>query len=586
MAMMYLTSAGPSQYPYRQHLQELDSRSGVIRGSIPHWLQTVSTPLRLEAWREALQGHPDPVLVAYVLGGIQRGFRIGFRRSAHYSQASSNMKSAIENVPVVSQYIEEERRLGRLVGPIPPHMAPSSTQLSPIGVIPKSSQPGKWRLIVDLSSPHGVSVNDGIEPDLCSLEYLRLDEVTARIAKSGRGTMLAKMDVASAYRMVPVHPEDRPLLAIQWAGQLYYDTRLPFGLRSAPKIFTAVADALQWVFEKQGVSWVAHYLDDYITMGPPGSNTCAHNLEVMLSTCVELGVPTAPGKCAGPASSLVFLGFELDTEALVVRLPTSKLEQTQRLVREWLHKRACKKRELESLLGHLQHAATVVRPGRTFVRRLIELLSVVQSRDRWVRINGTVRSDLIWWDSFMAEWNGVAVIPRVMSLQTPLISDASGNWGCGALWATHWFQWKWEGRAVAWSIAPKELLPIIFGLAVWGKQWVGSRIECHCDNAAVVAAVNSGKAKDPTLMHLLRCMFFIASHYSVHVHATHIPGQSNTAADALSRNRISSFLQVVPAADADPTPIPQGLLDMTVREQPDWTSPQWARLFSACCRQD
>ena len=67
---------------------------------------------------------------------------------------------------------------------------------------------------------------------------------------------------------------------------------------------------------------MAHYLDDYITMGPPGSNTCTHNLEVMLSTCAGLGVPTAPGKCAGPASSLVFLGFELDTEALVVRLPS------------------------------------------------------------------------------------------------------------------------------------------------------------------------------------------------------------------------------------------------------------------------
>ena len=84
---------------------------------------------------------------------------------------------------------------------------------------------------MDLSSRHGESVNDGIEAELCTLEYLRLDEVTNRIAKSGRGTMLAKMDIASAYRMVPVHPEDRPLLAIQWAGQLYFDTRLPFGLR-------------------------------------------------------------------------------------------------------------------------------------------------------------------------------------------------------------------------------------------------------------------------------------------------------------------------------------------------------------------
>lgn len=184
----------------------------------------------------------------------------------------------------------------------------------------------------------------------------------------------------------------------------------------------------------------------------------------------------------------------------------------------------------------------------------------------------------------MEEWNGAALIPRVGPQQTPLISDASGSWGCGAFWGTHWFQWKWEGRAKDWSIAPKELLPILFGLVVWGKQWAGCRVECHCDNAAVVAVVNTGKAKDSVLMHLLRCMFFVASHFSVYIHATHVPGQSNVAADALSRNALLSFLQVIPGADAQPTAIPQALLDVTVREQPDWTSQRWARLFSAFCK--
>ena len=199
----------------------------------------------------------------------------------------------------------------------PTGMGTASTPTSPIGVIPKSNQPGKWRLIVDLSSPHGQS---GIEPHLCTVEYLRMDEVLGRIAASGRGTLLAKMDIASAYRMVPVHPDDRPLL--------------PFGLRSAPKIFTTVADALQWVMKRQGVSWVAHYLDDYITMGPPGADTCAANLEAMLGTCARLGVPTAPGKCEGPTSSLVFLGFELDTEVMEVRLPPQKLRRIRDLVED------------------------------------------------------------------------------------------------------------------------------------------------------------------------------------------------------------------------------------------------------------
>ena len=142
--------------------------------------------------------------------------------------------------------------MGRIIGPVPPGYVPVGTQWSPFGVIPKSGQPGKWRLIVDLSSPEGASVNAGIEPELCSLRYLHLDQVVQEVRKLGRGAQMAKMDIKSAYRMVPVHPGDRPLLAVQWAGQTFFDTRLPFGLRSAPKIFSAVADALQWMFTRQG----------------------------------------------------------------------------------------------------------------------------------------------------------------------------------------------------------------------------------------------------------------------------------------------------------------------------------------------
>ena len=48
-----------------------------------------------------------------------------------------------------------------------------------------------------------------------------------------------------------------------------------------------------------------HYLDDYITMGPPMSVTCGRNLELMLDSCRRLGVPVAPAKCVGPSCFLV-----------------------------------------------------------------------------------------------------------------------------------------------------------------------------------------------------------------------------------------------------------------------------------------
>ena len=75
-----------------------------------------------------------------------------------------------------------------------------------------------------------------------------------------------------------------------------------------------------------------------------------------------------------------------------------------------------------------------------------------------------------------------------------------------------------------------------FMFYLWGKLWAGCCIECYCDNMAVVSVINSSWAKDKALMHLLRCMFFMAARLDIHIHASHIPGVENTAADALSRN--------------------------------------------------
>ena len=69
---------------------------------------------------------------------------------------------------------------------------------------PKST-PGKWRLIVDMSSPEEVSVNDGVKESLCSLSYMTIMDVTKDVAVFGRGMSMAKVDIMNTYRVVPVH---------------------------------------------------------------------------------------------------------------------------------------------------------------------------------------------------------------------------------------------------------------------------------------------------------------------------------------------------------------------------------------------
>jgi hypothetical protein len=285
-----LSTLGGRGYPYMMDLLEMEERANPTMP--PPWLREIATPLRKEQWCLELTSHPDRAFSSYIIAGVSHGFRIGFDYISHSCKpALRNMQSAIDNPKVVQAYLDMEVGLGRLVGPIQEHLVPRGAQISPFGVIPKTSQPGKWRLILNLSSPEGSSVNDSIEPELCSLQYLRLDQVIRHVSGMEQRALLAKMDIDAAYRMVPVHPSDRLLLGMRWDGSVFFDSRLPFGLRSAPKIFSPIADALQWVFEQNGVTWVGHYLDDYVTAGPPGSPVCERNLQYMLSVCKRLGVP-------------------------------------------------------------------------------------------------------------------------------------------------------------------------------------------------------------------------------------------------------------------------------------------------------
>ena len=157
------------------------------------------------------------------------------------------------------------------------------------------------------------------------------------------------------------HAEDRLLLGMMWEDSLYVDSALPFGLRSAPKIFTAVADALEWIAKQEGLEST-----------PPDLEKGKAMLDQLLGLFERLRVPVALNKLEGPHFLIVFLVIEIDTVAMVLRLPKEKIEELNSLIREWLEKKFSTKKELQSLVGKLQHACRVVRPSKTFLKRMLE----------------------------------------------------------------------------------------------------------------------------------------------------------------------------------------------------------------------
>ena len=160
--------------------------------------RAIVTPLHPEVWQRALYHHPDRTLVEYIVQGIKEGFRIGFVRPRQCRPAKGNMRSALTNPHPVDEYLREELAAGRVIGPLSRGEV-ASLQINRFGVIPKSGQPGRWRLILDLSFPVGESINDGIDPALCSLRYAKVDDAVRRILQLGKGTLLAKVDIEHAY---------------------------------------------------------------------------------------------------------------------------------------------------------------------------------------------------------------------------------------------------------------------------------------------------------------------------------------------------------------------------------------------------
>ena len=159
-------------------------------------------------------------------------------------------------------------------------------------------------------------------------------------------------------------------------------------------------------------------------------------------------------------------------------------------------------------------------------------------------------------------------------------SDAYGTWGCGAVNDTsQWFQVKWPQSWTNHHIAAKEMVPVVIALAIWGGQWKSSTVLARSDNMAVVCALSSGTARDPLLMHLLRCLHFFSAHFQISIVVRHVAGVENTAADALSHNNHDIFLSCTPQAAGKASQVPSPLLDMLLHNQPDWTSASWRSLF-------
>ena len=163
-------------YYYTDQLLSLNSTSiNTSHRLISYLSLSANSPLILSQWQHELHHHPDKRYTKYILQEIEEGFKIGFSDSHILQPSTSNLPTP--NPSVITDYLAKEVFLNRM-WKYPLNAAPQGIHISPVGAILKKNKPGKYRLIIDLSSPKNFSVNDGIDPALSSLSYASIDHLS------------------------------------------------------------------------------------------------------------------------------------------------------------------------------------------------------------------------------------------------------------------------------------------------------------------------------------------------------------------------------------------------------------------------
>ena len=478
------------------------------------------------------------------------------------TRISKNHKSAIENPAKVYEKLAKESLLNRIAGPFktPPL---KNLVCSPLGLVPKNV-PGKFRLIHDLSYPKGNSVNSLIPQENSTVKYDGIDTVIQLGKQFGRHCKLSKCDIEDAFRIIPIHPSDYYLLGFTWNNYFYFDRCLPMGASSSCQIFEKFSCAIQWIMQtKYHAAGMSHIIDDFLFVGPPNSDKSLHDLNSFLQLCNRIGIPIKAEKTVYPTTVITIYGIEIDSNKMECRLPVDKIVKIRNALNKTYNRKKIKLRDLQSLIGLLNFACLVVSPGRAFLRRLIDLTIKVFNPFHWIKLTCEARADILAWKCFIESFNGQSMfLPDhwVSSDHLRLYTDASGNVGYGAVFGSWWFANSWPKQLMSYSIAVKELFPIVIALEIWGPFIKNSKILFLSDNQAVVDIINKKSCKNKTLMILIRRLVLASMTWNVIFRSKHIKGKTNIVADLLSRSQFQKAHKVAPWLSPTPADIPVHLL--------------------------
>ena len=516
-----------SDFIEAHHLVVKSGRHNFLGCKIP-----LPTLIRHDRIREALGQYASPKELL-TLSLLEFGMPINCRAGFGVHSRKKNHHSAVSFKKEVKDYVDKSLATKDMLGPF--KEAPiQDLCFSPLMTVPKEES--KRRVVMDFSYPPGRAVNDGIPKDTyldqtISFTLPSVRSMVDRLNTLGRGCLMYKRDLKGAFRQFSIDPGDYKFTGIIWDGEIFIDTKLAMGLRSAAYCCQAVTEMVAKIAQRK--AHVLVYLDDF------GGAELVGDAKASFAHLDELlkyfGLEEAPDKAVAPTTQMDWLGIHFDTLQWTMALKGSKLDELLAFLPKLLSYRRVKKVLLQKVLGSLVWAAAVVRSGVVFFNRLLALLRKLKRPHHSIYFSREAKKDVKWWIAALKLHNGKIPIPP--AVWTPLCSfytDASLD-GFGMVWGSRALAGLFPLEHEGLDISKKEMLAVMCAIKQWFADLANSRVEIFIDNQAVVCLLNYGISRSPFLAACLREISYFLAIYNIEILATYIPSKSNFIADVCSR---------------------------------------------------
>lgn len=340
----------------------------------PYYLENVRMQLLPRKWLEMLSydGKLDPD-THFILDGIFHGFNVIDTNSDITSYHGNNYRSCYvkDHAAKLSSLIDEEISSGKMLEVNErPHCVHS------LGVI-KKKHSSKIRPVTDCSLPENISVNSYMNHVCDKFNYVTVGEVVASIV-GGTCKFISTLDLASAYRAVPINTHNRQYFGLKWNNVYYVDNFLCFGIKSAPYIFSRLTDAICRYMRRRNVICFS-YLDDIICLSQDYETGVKDQL-LLISVVRNLGFYVAWSKIQSPSKCCTYLGIELDLVNYQMRLPHERILRLREELKFWHNRKKATPKQLEILIGHLCHCSRIIQGGTLYLHYLFDLLKLSREK--------------------------------------------------------------------------------------------------------------------------------------------------------------------------------------------------------------